>query len=101
MIGARDPKSAEALQVLYAGIGEAVVTPLRAAEMLKYVNNAYHALKVSFANEVGRVCKREGVDSHAVMELFCRDTRLNLIVATRQALANGLKLLGVSAPESM
>ncbi len=78
VIGARDPRSAEALKTLYAGIGEAVVTPLRAAEMLKYVNNAYHALKVSFANEVGRVCKREGIDSHAVMELFCRDTRLNL-----------------------
>ena len=78
VIGARDPKSAEALRKLYEGIGEIVVTPVRAAEMLKYVNNAYHALKVSFANEVGRVCKREGIDSHAVMDLFCRDTRLNL-----------------------
>jgi GDP-mannose 6-dehydrogenase len=78
VVGARDPKSAEALQTLYAGIGETVVTPIRAAEMLKYVNNAYHALKVSFANEIGRVCKREGIDSHAVMDLFCRDTRLNL-----------------------
>ncbi len=78
VVGARDPKSAEALRTLYAGIGETVVTPLRAAEMLKYVNNAYHALKVSFANEIGRVCKREGIDSHAVIDLFCRDTRLNL-----------------------
>ena len=78
VVGARDPKSAEALRTLYAGIGETVVTPIRAAEMLKYVNNAYHALKVSFANEIGRVCKREGIDSHAVMDLFCRDTRLNL-----------------------
>jgi GDP-mannose 6-dehydrogenase len=42
------------------------------------VNNAYHALKVSFANEVGRWAKKEGVDSHEVMALFCRDTRLNL-----------------------
>lgn len=78
VVGARDPKSAEALRTLYAGIGETVVTPIRAAEMLKYVNNAFHALKVSFANEIGRVCKREGIDSHAVMDLFCRDTRLNL-----------------------
>jgi GDP-mannose 6-dehydrogenase len=79
VIGADDTKSAAALRSLYAGIGgEIVVTGLRTAEMLKYVNNAYHALKVSFANEVGRWAKREGVDSHEVMDLFCRDTRLNL-----------------------
>jgi len=78
VIGARDPRSAEALRTLYQGIGEIVVTPVRTAELLKYVNNAYHALKVTFANEIGRLCKREGIDSHAVMELFCRDTRLNL-----------------------
>jgi len=78
VIGARDPRSAEALRTLYAGIGEIVVTPVRTAELLKYVNNAYHALKVTFANEVGRLCKREGIDSHALMDLFCRDTRLNL-----------------------
>ena len=79
VIGAGDGKSAAALRSLYAGIGgEIVVTRLRTAEMLKYVNNAYHALKVSFANEVGRWAKREGVNSHEVMDLFCRDTRLNL-----------------------
>jgi GDP-mannose 6-dehydrogenase len=55
-----------------------VVTGIRTAEMLKYVNNAYHALKVSFANEVGRWARVEGVDSHEVMGLFCRDSRLNL-----------------------
>jgi GDP-mannose 6-dehydrogenase len=64
---------------MYEGIGgEIVRTSIRTAEMLKYVNNAYHALKVSFANEVGRLCKREGIDSHEVMAAFCRDTRLNL-----------------------
>jgi GDP-mannose 6-dehydrogenase len=79
VIGAGDEKSAAALRTLYDGIGgQIVVTALRTAEMLKYVNNAYHALKVSFANEVGRWAKREGVDSHEVMDLFCRDTRLNL-----------------------
>ena len=79
VIGADDPRSAAALERLYDGIGgEHVVTPVRLAEMLKYVNNAYHAVKVSFANEVGRWAKREGVDSHRVMDLFCRDTRLNL-----------------------
>ncbi len=79
VVGAGDPRSADALRRLYDGVGgEVVVTAFRTAEMLKYVNNSYHALKVAFANEVGRVCKREGIDSHEVMALFCRDTRLNL-----------------------
>ncbi len=79
VIGADDPKSAESLLELYRGIGgKHVVIPMRTAEMFKYVNNAWHALKVAFANEVGRWSKREGVDSHLVMELFCHDTRLNL-----------------------
>ena len=79
VIGARDERSADALRRLYAGVGgEIVVTAIRLAEMLKYVNNAYHALKVSFANEVGRWARREGVDGQEVMSLFCRDTRLNL-----------------------
>src|SRR5689334_20748922 len=79
VIGAGDEKSAALLRRLYDGMGgEIVVTSLRTAEILKYVNNSYHALKVSFANEVGRLCKKEGIDSHEVMALFCRDTRLNL-----------------------
>jgi GDP-mannose 6-dehydrogenase len=79
VIGAADERSAAALRALYAGIGgEVVITGLRSAEMLKYVNNAFHALKVSFANEVGRWARREGVDAHQIMELFCRDHRLNL-----------------------
>jgi GDP-mannose 6-dehydrogenase len=79
VVGAGDPRSADAVRRLYDGVGgELLVTAIPTAEMLKYVNNAYHALKVSFANEVGRVCKREGIDSHEVMALFCRDTRLNL-----------------------
>jgi len=79
VIGAADESSARALECLYQGIGGAhVVTSLRTAEMLKYVNNAFHALKVAFANEIGRLCKREGIDSHEVMNLFVRDTRLNV-----------------------
>ena len=79
VIGASDEKSAEALRSLYQGVGGAVVvTAIRTAEMLKYVNNAFHALKVTFANEVGRWARSEGVDSHEVMSLFCRDSRLNL-----------------------
>ena len=79
VIGTDEERSAEVLRRLYEGIGgEKVVIPLHASEIMKYVNNAYHALKVVFANEVGRICKREGIDSHLVMDLFVRDTRLNL-----------------------
>jgi GDP-mannose 6-dehydrogenase len=79
VIGAEDERSATALRTLQQGIGGTPqVTSIRTAEMLKYVNNAFHALKVSFANEVGRVCQRQDIDSHAVMNLFCLDTRLNL-----------------------
>src|ERR1043165_1432890 len=79
ILGAGDERSAAALRELYAGVGgELITTPIPVAEMLKYVNNSFHALKVAFANEFGRLCKREGVDSHEVMRLMRRDTKLNL-----------------------
>src|ERR1044072_8321045 len=79
ILGAGCERAAAALRELYAGVGgELIVTPIPTAEMLKYVNNSFHALKVTFANEFGRLCKREGVDSHEVMRLMRRDTKLNL-----------------------
>ena len=79
VIGAGCERAADSLRRLYEGVGgELVVTPIPTAEMLKYVNNSFHALKVAFANEVGRICKREGIDSHEVMRIMCKDTKLNL-----------------------
>jgi GDP-mannose 6-dehydrogenase len=57
---------------------EFIVSEIDLAEAVKYVNNCYHALKVTFANEVGRLCRAMGVDSHALMEIFCKDKKQNL-----------------------
>ncbi|HEY7499685.1 MAG TPA: nucleotide sugar dehydrogenase [Vicinamibacterales bacterium] len=64
---------------LYQGIDAPVVsTSIRVAEMIKYASNAWHALKVCFGNEIGNMCKRLGVDGHDVMDIFCKDDKLNL-----------------------
>src|SRR5712692_10714060 len=79
VVGEWRPGSGEAALQLYAGIEAPVIrTSIRVAELVKYCDNAFHSLKVSFANEIGNLCKRIGVDSHEVMGIFCQDRKLNL-----------------------
>ncbi len=79
VIGELNRASGEALTKLYEGLpGPMVRTDLETAEMVKYVDNAWHALKVGFANEIGRICKAVGTDGHQVMDIFCRDHKLNI-----------------------
>jgi GDP-mannose 6-dehydrogenase len=64
---------------LYAALdAPLILTNLRTAEMVKYVDNSWHALKVTFANEVGRLCKAMGIDARLAMRLFCMDAKLNI-----------------------
>lgn len=79
LIGADDDDTTATVRSLYSGIDAPVIaTSVKTAEMVKYVCNCFHALKVSFANEVGNICKALGVDSHEVMDIFCQDSKLNL-----------------------
>ena len=79
VIGEIDRRSGDTLLALYCGVDAPVVrTKIEIAEMVKYTDNAWHALKVAFANEIGNIGKSLGVDGQAVMEVFCKDTKLNL-----------------------
>ena len=79
LIGTDDEQTAQIVSGLYAEIDAPVfTTSMKTAEMVKYVCNCFHALKVSFANEIGNICKALELDSHEVMNVFCADTKLNL-----------------------
>jgi GDP-mannose 6-dehydrogenase len=79
LIGADDEETALIVRRLYGGVdAPCLIVGVKAAEMVKYACNCFHALKVSFANEIGNVCKELGIDSHEVMNVFCQDTKLNL-----------------------
>ncbi|MEP4769701.1 MAG: UDP-glucose/GDP-mannose dehydrogenase family protein [Roseibium sp.] len=79
VIGVTDQRSADILSEIYDPVDAApIITSVEVAELVKYVDNVWHATKVCFANEVGRLCKPMGIDSHAVMDIFVQDTKLNL-----------------------
>ncbi len=79
LLGASHEEAAQKLASLYKNLpAEVVITDIRVAEIMKYINNTFHALKISFANEVGNICKELDIDSHKAMEIFCKDKELNI-----------------------
>ena len=79
VIGESDVKAGAMLVALYEKMDAPLVrTDVETAEMVKYTDNTWHAVKVAFANEIGNICKAIGIDGHKVMEIFCKDEKLNL-----------------------
>ena len=79
VIGGLDERSINTVARLYESVAAPLEkTPIAVAEMIKYSCNAFHALKVCFGNEVGLLSKSLGIDSHKVMDVFCKDGKLNL-----------------------
>jgi GDP-mannose 6-dehydrogenase len=79
VIGEVGHGAGEVLQKLYGHLpGPMIRTDYETAEMVKYADNTWHALKVAFANEIGNICKGLSIDSHKLMDIFCQDTKLNL-----------------------
>jgi GDP-mannose 6-dehydrogenase len=79
IVGTEHERAAEQMGAVYAGVSAPVErTTTREAELIKYACNAFHATKICFANEIGSLAKKLGIDSHHVMDVLCRDTKLNL-----------------------
>lgn len=79
LIGSDNAEAAGLVASVYEKVpGEKIVTGTRVAEMMKYVNNTFHALKICFANEIGNICSELKIDSHEVMDILCKDRQLNI-----------------------
>jgi GDP-mannose 6-dehydrogenase len=99
VFGATDSNAEELCIQLYPGIqAPTFFVPLNVAAMIKYADNCFHALKVTFGNEIGMICKELGVDSHAVMEIFCADQKLNI---SPKYLKPGLAFGGSCLPKDL
>jgi GDP-mannose 6-dehydrogenase len=99
VIGELDAASGDVVEELYASVPSQVFrVPLRVAEMVKYADNSFHALKIAYANEIGAFCRALGVDSHEVMEVFKADTKLNI---SRAYLTPGFAFGGSCLPKDL
>ena len=79
LIGTESERAASIARSLYEDLpAKVIVAETKTAEIMKYVNNTFHALKISFANEIGNICSAMGIDSHQVMDIFCQDNQLNI-----------------------
>lgn len=79
LIGSSSPEASAIISGLYNHLpAEIINTEIKVAEIMKYVNNSFHALKIAFANEVGNICSALKIDAHKVMEIFCTDRELNI-----------------------
>jgi len=82
VIGADDERSANMVRELYAGVEAPIFTvPVRTSEMIKYTDNAFHAVKIAFANEIASFARSAGVDGRDVMKVMMADDRLNISTA--------------------
>jgi GDP-mannose 6-dehydrogenase len=99
VVGAQDPAAFEPLRELFGHLPcKFIETDIRTAETLKYACNTFHALKISFANEIGRICQALGSDSHRVMDLLCEDKQLNI---SRAYLRPGFAFGGSCLPKDL
>lgn len=79
LIGSDDPKGTEILARIYSNVNAEIISVgVKSAEIIKYVNNTWHAVKVAFGNEIGSLCKKMDIDSQEVINLFCKDRILNI-----------------------
>jgi GDP-mannose 6-dehydrogenase len=82
VIGQGDSASGDLLASIYEKINAPLIQcDIEISEMVKYVDNVWHALKVAFSNEIGNFCKEQAIDSHKVMDIFCKDNKLNISTA--------------------
>ena len=99
VVGEENPGDGDELMRLYDGFTAPVFrSPYEVAEMVKYCDNMFHALKITFANEIGLFCAGLGIDSRQVMDIFCSDTKLNI---SRSYLRPGFAFGGSCLPKDM
>lgn len=99
LLGVQNQAAELMLRSVYEGFAAPIlVLPIKEALLVKYASNAYHALKVAFANEIGALCQYNGIDGQAVMSMFCRDRKLNI---STQYLMPGFAFGGSCLPKDI